>query len=113
MTQCINDPIFWSTVYFLLAVQIVLVAICVSGSKANAPKEPSTGPVFKLSSDRQAVVSTAPDVKFMPMDNPPCPLGAKVILLTEGGVAVIGKWNGKDTDVVGWFPVPRAIKPSR
>lgn len=113
MTQWLNDPGFWPAVYFLLAVQIVLVAFLVGGSKAHAPKEPPSGATFKLSSDRQAVVSTAPDVKFMPMNNPPCPLGAKVILQTEGGVAVIGKWNGKDTDVVGWFPVPRAIKPSR
>lgn len=37
------------------------------------------------------------------------PVGKKVLLLTEGGVAVIGLWS-KDGGFVAWSPLPKVKK---
>lgn len=36
-----------------------------------------------------------------------CPRGVKVQLLGEGGVAVYGVWDGRNTFWEGWAPMPR------
>lgn len=36
-----------------------------------------------------------------------CPVNSKVQLLGKGGVAVYGKWNGKDSFWIGWCPLPK------
>lgn len=40
---------------------------------------------------------------------PPPDVSAKVILLTTGRVAMIGKW-GDGTGVIGWHPLPKRDK---
>jgi|GEM_PF-6842535 len=42
---------------------------------------------------------------WQPMDT--CPLNVKVQLLGLGGVAVYGKFNGKDDFWQGWCPMPK------
>jgi len=39
----------------------------------------------------------------MPADDPP-PLGVKMLLLTPGGVCVIGTW---ETWAIAWAPLPK------
>ena len=39
----------------------------------------------------------------------PPPVGRKLLLLTDGGVAVIGLWN-KDGGFQAWSPLPKRIK---
>lgn len=58
----------------------------------------------KYNSDRSAVVD--PDYFWRHMDS--CPLGAKVMLLTDGGVAIFGN-VGTNTrrDFLGWAPLPK------
>ena len=34
------------------------------------------------------------------------PAGAKVLILTEGGMCIIGQWRS-DSDFVAWAPMPR------
>lgn len=46
---------------------------------------------------------------WQPMNT--CPHNAKVQLLGQGGVAVYGKWNGKDEFWVGWCPMPKVYRP--
>ena len=36
-----------------------------------------------------------------------CPIGAKVQLLTDGGIAVYGKLTPKSTGFEGWAPLPK------
>lgn len=36
-----------------------------------------------------------------------CPLNVKVQLLGKGGVAVYGRWNGKDRFWTHWAPMPK------
>lgn len=43
-----------------------------------------------------------------PADEPP-PLGRKLLILTSGGVAVIGDWMN-DSNFVAWSPLPRRRK---
>lgn len=40
----------------------------------------------------------------------PAPRGVKLQLLTEQGVAVYGKWDPTDTDIINWAPVPKRRK---
>lgn len=40
-----------------------------------------------------------------PSDAPP-PLGTKLLILTRGGVCVIGKWS-KQEGSVAWSPLPK------
>ena len=44
---------------------------------------------------------------WRPMDT--CPANTKVQLLNAGGVAVYGKWNGKDTEWQAWAPLPKRM----
>lgn len=37
------------------------------------------------------------------------PGGAKVLLLTQGGICVIGQWKDK-SDLLGWAPLPKRDK---
>ena len=41
-----------------------------------------------------------------------CPLGVKVLLLGQGGVASIGNYNGKERFWKGWSPLPKVRKDS-
>lgn len=41
---------------------------------------------------------------YYPMKS--CPVGKSLILLGQGGVAVISQWDGKDTFWRGWAPMP-------
>lgn len=44
----------------------------------------------------------------------PTAKGKKMLLLTIGGVAVIGCWTGKlGESFVGWSPLPKRHRPSR
>ena len=49
-------------------------------------------------------------VKYRSMDD--CPLNAKVLLLTNDGVAVLGKINAQEARKLyaGWFPLPKKDK---
>jgi hypothetical protein len=49
----------------------------------------------------------AVDHDYYWQDMKKCPVNAKVQLLGQGGVAVYGKWNGKDNFWIGWAPVPK------
>ena len=39
----------------------------------------------------------------------PAPRGVKLLLLTSGGVAVIGEWS-TNSNLVAWSPLPRRDK---
>lgn len=36
-----------------------------------------------------------------------CPVGVKVQMLGESGIAVYNKWDGKEDFWLGWFPLPK------
>lgn len=55
--------------------------------------------------DSTKSASVDPDYFWRPMNT--CPLGVKVQLLNDGGVAVHGKWAGKDDQWRGWTPLPK------
>ena len=48
------------------------------------------------------------DVYWQPINT--CPLNVKVQLLSAGGVANYGTYNGKDAFWVRWCPLPRIPK---
>lgn len=60
----------------------------------------------KVNNDGVAVDST---IRYRSMDD--CPLGAKVLLLTNDGVAVLGKLNAEEARKLyaGWFPLPKRL----
>lgn len=60
----------------------------------------------RTDSTRTAAVD--PDYYWRPMSS--CPVGSKVQLLGQGGVAAYGKWNGKDNFWQGWAPLPKIRK---
>lgn len=70
-------------------------------AKTLTPPDPP--PPYYLNTDRSAAVSTE---TFYNEDIASCPRGAKVILLTAGGVAVLGRYTG-DAFYVGWHALPR------
>jgi hypothetical protein len=41
--------------------------------------------------------------------DPPPPSGAKVLLLTEGCVCIVGPWS-KSRGLLGWAPLPKRDK---
>jgi hypothetical protein len=55
--------------------------------------------------DSTKVAAVDRDYFWRPM--PGCPLGAKVQLLNAGGVAVHGRWNGRDDHWLAWAPLPK------
>lgn len=55
--------------------------------------------------DSTHTAAVDPDYYWRPMST--CPVGSKVQLLNAGGVAVYGKWNGKDNFWQGWAPLPK------
>lgn len=58
----------------------------------------------RLTNDRAAAVDH--DYHWRHMDA--CPLGAKVQLLTEGGVAIYGLVSNKTrSEYLGWAPLPK------
>lgn len=61
-------------------------------------------PTHKLNTDRTVAVATD---YFWNEDMRTCPLGAKVQLLGEGGVASYGNYNGRDPFWVAWAPLPK------
>ena len=49
---------------------------------------------------------TAPAAEFRhPSDEAP-PLGTKLLILTRGGVCVVGKWS-REEGSVAWSPMPK------
>jgi hypothetical protein len=58
-------------------------------------------PLWHLNADRTVAVSDV--VRFYGMDT--CPQGVKVLLLTQGGTAVLGTYTG-EAGYWGWFPIP-------
>ena len=42
---------------------------------------------------------------YQPMAS--CPRGQKVTLLTQYGIATHGQFDGKDTQFIGWAPLPK------
>lgn len=71
---------------------------------AGRPAQPVQAPAAttRLTSDRVAVVDEA--VEWRPMSY--CPPRRKVLLLTDGGVAVLGAWDGVATWAIAWAPLP-------
>lgn len=60
----------------------------------------------RLDSSRQAAVDTT----YYWQDIETAPLGAKIQILTSGGVAIHGKLNRQDKQdgyYVGWTPLPK------
>lgn len=66
------------------------------------PAQTPAGTTTRLTSDRVAVVDEA--VEWRPMSY--CPPRRKVLLLTDGGVAVLGTWDGVSTWAIAWAPLP-------
>lgn len=57
-------------------------------------------------SDSQNMPAVAGTVYFRdPAEQPP-PRGVKLLLLTSGGVTVIGDWT-TDSNLVAWSPMPK------
>ena len=46
----------------------------------------------------------AQDIEWQPLET--CRPGADVQLLTKGLVGIRGRYDPKDTSVIGWFPMP-------
>jgi hypothetical protein len=45
---------------------------------------------------------------FYPAAGDPAPTGgAKVLLLTIGGICVLGAWSSTAKDLLGWAPLPK------
>lgn len=49
-------------------------------------------------------VVTAPVSRWLAPEEFPPPAAKKVLLLTHGGVAILGNW---DSDCVAWAPLPQ------
>lgn len=60
-------------------------------------------PKWRRSSDGQAAVDL--DYYWQPMET--CPKNTKVQLLTIGGIAIYGSWNGRDPFYTDWAPLPK------
>lgn len=58
---------------------------------------------FKLTSDQSTAVAT--DYFWQPLST--CPEGAKVQLLTIGGVAIYGQYRRGETFYQAWAPCPK------
>ena len=56
-----------------------------------------------LTNDKAAVVDR--DYFWRPLET--CPLGAKVQLLTLGGIAVYGQYHRGAKGYLGWAPLPK------
>lgn len=58
------------------------------------------------SADKVAIIDD--EYFWQPMDT--CPRSKKVQLLTIGGVAVYGSYDGKNTSWLAWAPLPKIPK---
>lgn len=67
----------------------------------NSPVSPDILPAIT-----NAEVAVDPDYFWRPMDHS-TPRGVKLQLLSKGGVATHGQWDGKDTFWEGWTPLPK------
>lgn len=68
----------------------------------------SERPLSNIGLDSTGVAAVDEAYFWRPMAT--CPLNAKVQLLGDGGVAVYGTFNGKDTFWNAWAPVPKKMK---
>lgn len=68
------------------------------------PPPQLTPSAMRLNADRTVVVSTE---VFWDGDMTACPRGCKVQLLGEGGVALYGNYDGKESFFKKWAPLPR------
>lgn len=80
------------------------LAEALTGSAASLPADAAQTPAetTRLTTDRVAVVDEA--VEWRPISY--CPTHRKVLLLTDGGVAVLGAWDGRATWAIAWAPLP-------
>lgn len=60
-------------------------------------------PRWRKTTDGEAAVDL--DYYWQPIET--CPHQTKVQLLTIGGIAIYGKWNGKDDFYTHWAPLPK------
>ena len=56
--------------------------------------------------NRQHQVAVATDYYWIPIDSQ-TPRGVKLQLLTVGGVAIYGHWDGRSTFYTHWAPMPK------
>ena len=59
---------------------------------------------FKLNTDKSVAVAT--DYYWEPVDKT-TPRGVKLQLLTVGGVAIYGTYNGREKFFTHWAPLPK------
>ena len=80
------------------------LAEALAWAAAGQPAKPVQAPddTTRLSSDGVAVVDEA--IEWRPISY--CPPRRKVLLLTDGGVAVLGTWDGASTWAIAWAPLP-------
>jgi hypothetical protein len=64
---------------------------------------------MKPDNTRTAVVD--PTMTYRDMSH--CPIQQRVILLSQGGIAQVGTWDGRNTFFVGWHPLPVRKKESK
>ena len=55
---------------------------------------------------REYLAGTNDGYLYPAIGDPVPPGGAKVLLLTQGGVCIIGAWT-RDPFILGWAPLPR------
>lgn len=61
---------------------------------------------WRLTNDGKAAV----DLDYYWQDMEKCPTNTKVQLLTRGGIAIYGSWDGKDSFYTHWAPCPKLKK---
>ena len=57
-------------------------------------------------SDSRLLPAASGTTEYRWPDEEPPPRGCKLLLLTSGGVAVVGDWTD-DSNLVAWAPLPR------
>lgn len=62
---------------------------------------------YTLNKDKSVAVAT--DYFWIPIDHS-TPHGVKLQLLGQGGVAIYGNWDGKNTFFTHWAPLPKIPK---
>jgi hypothetical protein len=58
---------------------------------------------FRINAQKTACVAL--EVEYQPMTS--CPIGVRVLGLSKGLVARVDIVTGKNTDLIGWAPLPR------
>lgn len=58
---------------------------------------------FRINTEKTACVAL--EVEYQPMTS--CPLGVRVLGLSKGLVARVDRVTSRDTDLIGWAPLPK------